>query len=445
MVDILVTTLCFGLLIAALYFVRELSTGFGAYLVGSYVGRLVIHVAASKVQFFNHEVGGDARIYETLATWIANQWSMNGFAYMTEKDNLWIGAASLPPNLFAVFIYASGGQSARIACTSVVVLATCLAALNFLRLALELGADRRVAATMTMTLFALPGILFYTCDMYKDGLVLAFTLGAVGSAIRISRRFSTLHLVIGLVSLGALWLVRFYMVFLAVLPIAIGYMGFGSKRWLRPTVSMILVGAALWAFAGSESSHEAASSVEKTFDFAIGRETDASLGNAYGGSAVVLGKGIGTVPIRVIYTLFSPFPWQGGSLGLHLGKIDTLVFTYLIYRAVRASRLLGRTDRATLLSLLAYIIPTTIAYSLTFANMGLMLRQRIPVVVMVGLLAVFSWPRRVARKAPAKKPNGANGANGAKPKAGRPGARRELRFPRPLARPALVASRPPKA
>ncbi|HRG97346.1 MAG TPA: hypothetical protein PLR99_13925 [Polyangiaceae bacterium] len=436
MVDLIVTTLCFIGLVAAVYLFRELTTGFGAYLIGSYVGRIAIHFAANSVKFFHHEVGGDARIYETLATWIANQWSMNGFSYMTARDNAWIGATSLPPNIFAVFIYLSGGQSARVACTSVVVLATCLSALNFFRLAMELGSERRVAVTMTMILFALPGVVFYTSDMYKDGLVLAFTLGAVGSAIRVSRRFSVLHAAIGVVSLGALWFVRFYMVFLAVLPIAVGYMGFGSKRWLRPTISTILVGVALWAFAGSQGSVDAASSVEETFDFATGRKGDVGVGNAYGGSAVELGKGLGSIPVRVLYTLFSPFPWQAGTVGLHLGKVDTLIFTYLIYRGVRAARALGRVDRPTLLSLLAYILPTTFAYSLTFANMGLMLRQRIPVVVMVGLLAVFSWPRRASRRAPAK---------GVKaPAEGAPA--RTPRLPRPAARPGrLLPARAPRA
>jgi hypothetical protein len=435
-VDLIVTTLCFIAVVSAVYLSRELTTGFGAYLIGSYLGRIAIHFAATSVQFFHHEIGGDARIYEALATWIANQWSMNGISYMTQHDNAWIGATSLPPNIFAVFIYLSGGQSARVACTSVVVLATCLAALNFFRLAMELGAERRVAVRMTMVLFALPGVVFYTSDMYKDGLVLAFTLGAVGSAIRVSRRFTVHHAVIGVVSLGALWLVRFYMVFLAVLPIAVGYMGFGSKRWLRPMISTVLVGVALWAFAGSQSSVDAASSVEQTFDFATGRKGDVGVGNAYGGSGVELGKGLGSIPIRVLYTLFSPFPWQAGTMGLHLGKVDTLIFTYLIYRGVRAARALGRVDRPTLLSLLAYILPTTFAYSLTFANMGLMLRQRIPVVVMVGLLAVFSWPRRASRRVAAKGAKALEAAPAGTPR----------RLPQRPARPGrLVPARAPRA
>ncbi len=437
MVDVVFGTLFFLVLLAAVYFTRELSTGFGAYLIGSYIVRLAIHFVSTNVQFFHHEIAGDARIYEWLATGIAKQWEISGFQYMTAHENPLIGPTSLPPNMFAVFIYLAGGQSARIACTSLVVLVTCLTALYLHRLALELGAARRTASRMIMLLFAMPGVLYYTSDMYKDPLVLGFTLAAVGSAIRVSRRFTLLHAGIGLVALAALWHVRFYMVFLAVLPIAVGYMGFGSGRWLRPTISAIVVGAALWALAGSQSGADAASSVGETFDFATGRSPDVGVGNAYGGSAVELDKGLGSIPLRVIYTLFSPFPWQAGTIGLHLGKVDALIFTFLIYRAIRGSRVLVRVDRATFLSLAAYIVPTTFAYSLTMANIGLILRQRIPVVVLVGLLAMFSWPLRAAQRAPAPgtTPRGEGGP-----------VTRPRRLPKPPARPGRLApARAPRA
>jgi hypothetical protein len=425
-VDIVFGSLCFIALIAAVYFARELSTGFGAYLIGSYIARIVIHFVSTNVQFFHHEIAGDARIYEWLATWIATQWEISGVQYMTAHENPHIGPTDLPPNIFAIFIYLAGGQSARIACTSLVVLITCLTALYLHRLAIELGAARRTASGVTMVLFGMPGVLYYSSDMYKDPLVLGFTVAAVGSAIRVSRKFSLLHAGIGVVALLALWHVRFYMVFLAILPIVVGYMGFGSGSWLRPAISAVLVGVALWALAGSQGGAEASSTVEATFDFATGRKGDTGVGNAYGGSAVELDKGVGSIPIRVIYTLFSPFPWQGGTIGLHLGKVDALILTFLIYRAVRATKLLAKVDRATLLSLLAYIMPTTLAYSLTMANIGLMLRQRIPVVVMIGLLAMFSWP--LATRRATAKPTKGRGAG-----APRLGPRR---FPRPPAQPA---------
>jgi hypothetical protein len=45
-------------------------------------------------------------------------------------------------------------------------------------------------------------------------------------------------------------------------------------------------------------------------------------------------------------------------------------------------------------SLLVFIVPCTVAYAMTMANMGLMLRQRLPIVTMVALLATLSWPSR---------------------------------------------------
>ena len=115
--------------------------------------------------------------------------------------------------------------------------------------------------------------------------------------------------------------------------------------------------------------------------------------------------GIGSLPIRLVYTLFSPFPWMGGTMGLQLGKIDTLIFYFFMYRAAIATRKLLRTNRSTLISLLAFIVPCTVAYAFTMANMGLMLRQRLPIVAMVALLATLSWPSReeVLRASEARK------------------------------------------
>lgn len=96
----------------------------------------------------------------------------------------------------------------------------------------------------------------------------------------------------------------------------------------------------------------------------------------------------------------------GGAIGLHLGKVDALILTFLIYRAVRATKLLAKVDRATLLSLLAYIMPTTLAYSLTMANIELHVSASASrSSLMIGLLAMFSWPL-ATRRATAKPTKG---------------------------------------
>ncbi len=396
-------------LVALLHARRELGTGIGLYVLCTFGSRVLLHLVVRSTPLFAHGMGGDAYSYEQIAQWIAEQWSIHGVRFMEMHDNLLIGDTSLPPNMFALMIFLNGGETTSLSCTLIVAFAICLTAFNFFALAMDLGATRRVATWMTIATFTSPAVVFYTSDMYKDGLVLMFTLGAVGSALRLSRRFSLLHAGIGALCLGALWFVRYYLVFFSLGPIIVVYMGFGAKGWIRPVLSSLVVLAGFGALLATALGQEVATNVDGTL-------TNQAAGNAYGGSAVQLDHGLGAVPIRLLYTLFAPFPWTGGTTGLHLGKLDTLFFTALLFRAALAIRKLYRRERSTILGLGAFIVPTTLAYAMTFANMGLMVRQRLPIVVAVALLATLSFPRRVLvqRVAPQKpKPARAGASAGA--------------------------------
>jgi hypothetical protein len=369
-------------LLCVLLLARELTTPMGAFMLLSFGGRLAIHDFVRTGSFFSGGVGGDCQIYENFAIWIANQWLSTGISYKTVADNAEMGKTTLPPNLFALVIYLNGGQAATLACTSLVALAACLTALDFYKLALSLGADRQKTLLLTFVLFSSPAMVFHSSDMYKDPLSMLFTFGAVASSVRISRKFSVFQAIIGGLCLVCLWFVRYYLVFVCVLPLAVGYMGFGSKNWLRPagwTVVLVI------AFAWLMQSAGVAKQVDTAWDLGTGAN---HLGNAYGGSSVTFAPGLGALPARLVYTLFAPFPWMGGSFGLQVGKIDTIVFYVIIARASDVFWRRRLADRSVLLGLGAFILPMTVSYALSLANIGLILRQRLPIVVVTGVVAL---------------------------------------------------------
>lgn len=410
-----------AVLVAVLFATRELGTSLGTYLLASYAIRLGLHFVARNVAFFSHGLGGDALTYEYFAEWVSEQWSMHGFKFMTAADNELIGPTSLPPNIFATIIHLNGGAPAPVACTALIAVATCITALNFFLLSIELGAERKTATFFTVAFFTSPAMLFYTSDMYKDGLVLMLVIGAMGSALRVSRKLSLLHTAIGVTCLVALWFVRYYLVFLSVLPVVVGYLGFGSRGYFRPVMSILAIGLFTFFIARGEQGAQLKTTLDGTFDLATNQAV--LDGNATGGSGVALGNGVASLPARLVYTLFAPFPWTGGSLGLHLGKLDTLLVYFLLYRSGIATSKLSRKDPSLLASLMAFVVPCTIAYAFTMANMGLMLRQRLPIVCVIALLAVLSYPTRqeLARAAEArKKARAAAKAAPPRPARGRP-------------------------
>ncbi|MBX3196822.1 MAG: hypothetical protein KF894_01595 [Labilithrix sp.] len=275
-------------------------------------------------------------------------------------------------------------------------LAAGLTALNLYTLALQFGAARRSALLFASILYLQPAFLFYTSDMYKDGLVVSLTLGALGSALRLAYRFSLRHAVIGLLCLGALWYVRFYLIFVTVAPLLVGVVGLNAKSFVRSLLAALLLAAGAVALSGYTDILQMTSDrVSQTFEHGTSEAVIGS--NSLGGSGVVFDDGgspYGALPAKLAYTLFSPFPWAGGSLGFQLGKLDVFLWYFVVYRAVRAIR---QADRRLVIMLGTFIVPCTLMYAMSMSNVGLIVRQRLVVVAATTILAAIYKPAKAEK------------------------------------------------
>jgi hypothetical protein len=133
--------------------------------------------------------------------------------------------------------------------------------------------------------------------------------------------------------------------------------------------------------------------------------------NAIGGSSVVFddgGQAWGSLWIKLTYMLLSPFPWMSGSLALQLGKIETMLWYYLLYVAIRGARRLWHSDRTMLMIIISFVVPSIIIYSTTVANIGLIFRQRIPIMMIVSLLSAVAWSKapRAGQPSPPRRRQG---------------------------------------
>jgi hypothetical protein len=324
-------------------------------------------------------------------------WSFSGLEYVSGDDMDGLGETSLPPNLFALVFTLNGGDTTTFGCTAIIAAMACLTCLNLYLLGVELGAEQRPAMLLMATQLFSPAFLLYSSDMFKDGIVLFFATGAVASAIRLARRLSVTQLVVGALFLWALWYVRFYLVFLVSSTLLVGLAGFRSRSAARPVIAALLLAA---AFVIVLTTTDAVDSVTETANATFAKGTGANVleSNASSGSGVVFDDGgspWGAIGPKLAYMIFSPFPWAGGSLGFQIGKLDTFVWYFILWRGLKAARPMWRRDRVGLLMLLTFIGPMTVAYATTFANVGLSLRQRMVIVMMTSVLAMQSWPRRL--------------------------------------------------
>jgi hypothetical protein len=363
-------------------------------MLAGYAVRMFLQLFLRDLPLFSYGAGGDCIFYEEMARYISRGWLYNGIEYMTNKEIVALGSTSLPPNLFALILYINGGELTRAGCTAVVAVAACLSCHGLYRLAVECGGDELKAFKVSAFLLFSPGFLFYTADMYKDGLVSFLVVTSLLSSFRLAKRFSPVQLLVTTLSLCALWYVRQYLIFLALAPLAIGLLGTGKGAWIRQfLVAGVLAAGFVVLISSSSVVQDISTRANATFSQATSSES--TQWNSMSGSGVTFDDGgnpLGALWLKVLYTLFSPFPWAGGSLALQIGKIDALAWYYLFYRALIAGLRLWKEERARLLMFLTFLAPSTIAYAMTMANIGLVLRQRIPIVMIGSVMACLSWP-----------------------------------------------------
>lgn len=358
-------------------------------LLAGYLTRLVAFPLFQQLSFFSYSGGGgDSNFYEDGAWMIARVWFARGLHYVTAAELPFLNHASLPCNVYALVVAANGGDRATFGCVALGAFVAAVAFLMVYRLARFLGAEAPQALWVTGLLYFSPGFVYYTTGTHKEAFVVVCTVGAVSASLRLARRLSAQQLLFGAFWLLGLWRVRYYLVFVAMLPLVVSFIVSRVHIAVRALAVLALVVVVVVVSTATTVTTDLSERATKAYD--MGTSSGSREWNAKGGSGVHFDDGgnpWGALGPKLAYTLFSPFPWTGGSLGLQLGKVDTILWYYLAYLAVKAGRRLWGTDRVLLFSLLAFLIPITVLYATTMANIGLIFRQRFPVVLLTACLS----------------------------------------------------------
>ncbi|GGO65590.1 hypothetical protein [Nonomuraea cavernae] len=360
-------------------------------LLGAFVLRLVIHVLVMRSGVI--EYGGDNLDYEARAMEIVGYWRLEGVQFVTADEMSSLFSIAVPCNVFALVIYLCDGP-APLACTAIVALLACALCVIVHKFARLVGADERAAFRLVVVTAFMPALLLHTSDTYKDGFNAFLVVACVGIGASAARRFSLSRLVLAAGLLWCLWYVRPYMVFMCVVPLICGVLVSKAKFSVRKLVTFSALLATAMLFFGSVYDSAAIEQLQQQLD--RGQSNVVRYANATGGSGVIFedgGDAWNSLGEKLVYTVLSPFPWASGSLALHLGKIDVLLWYFLLWSAARGAVRLWRHDRRILLILLLFIVPGTIAYATTMSNIGLIFRQRIPIVLVTSLLAAVAWSR----------------------------------------------------
>ena len=366
---------------------------FALWMLLGFVLRILAHGVIRNVRLFSHGASShaDAGMYELGAWTVARLWEYQGFGwYDAEEIGITeVGNALLAVHIFAGITFLNGGEMTTLGCTSVNALIAVLTCLQLVKLGTMIKGAERDARLVALAMYFSPAYVFHTADMFKDGLSAFLVVSAVLLSFRLSERFSPIDAVLGVICLVLVWYVRFYLVFLVSAPLVMSLLGIRSGSTSRVVLAGAFMLAGALLLIGTQFAEDALDVGMAPFDRAPG--DNALAYNAAGGSGVEFaGSPWVTFPQKLVYTLLSPFPWdfRSTSIGFQVGKIDALIWAFFLFRGIRGARRMWHDDRGTLLMFLVVLVPLTVAYATTMANIGLILRQRFPIVLLGAVLAV---------------------------------------------------------
>ncbi|MDH2424135.1 hypothetical protein [Sphaerisporangium sp. TRM90804] len=360
-------------------------------VLAAFTVRLAVHAMLMRNPLVTVGIG-DSVYYERAALAVVDLWRREGLHFVTADQVQSLHSVAVPCNLFALVIYLCDGP-ASLACTAVVAAVSCALGVVMYKFGRLVGADARACLFLLgLTVFT-PAFLAHTSDMFKDGFNAFLVVTSLWVGARNMRRFDPRNLVALAPLLWGLWHVRPYMVFMCALPLVVGVSGL--KRLISPRALLLFAVIAFGLLQGGLTESAPFETMRRQLEY--GQAESVLRSNAAGGSGVEFDDGgnawdhLGT---KLLYTVLSPFPWTDGSLLLQLGKIEALIWYFLLFGAVRGVRRLWARDRRIVMFLLLFIVPGTVVYATTMSNVGLIMRQRMPIVMVTSLLAAVAWSRR---------------------------------------------------
>lgn len=366
---------------------------FALWMLAGFALRMVGHFVVRNVQLFSSGASSfaDAGAYEEGAWVVARLWEYHGFAWFNAEEIglSRVGNALLAVHAFAVITFLNGGETTTLGCTALNAFIAVLTCAQLARLGTMIKGTEADSRFVALAMYFSPAYVFHTADLFKDGLSAFLVVSAVLLSFRLSERFNPIDAVLGVVCLVLIWYVRYYLVFLVTAPLVMSLIGIRSGSTSRVVIAGAFMLAGGLILIGTQFADEAIGVGMNTFDIATSGNVLES--NAGGGSGVEFtGNPWITFPQKLFFTLLSPFPWdfRSSSIGFQVGKIDALIWAFFMFRGVRGARRMWRDDRGTLLMFLVVLVPLTIAYATTMANIGLILRQRFPIVLLGSVLAV---------------------------------------------------------
>ena len=369
------------------WLVRLVLVGFGLRLL---VGTTLL--ASGTAVFF----GGDFFTFHQIGNALSHSWATG-----TPLDAA-INARYLPETTahshgsrtgfyyFVGALYFAFGSSLYITAT-VICMFGAIACLLVYAIARDLFSETvgRRAATLTCYF---PSIVLWTCQGYKDGLIIFSLLLAYRCTQKLQSRL-TFGDFFGLaLSLWAIYQIRGYIFYVAIGPILLALTGRNSgdkKAFYNQLFGIVILGIGIVASGLGNNLLNQLQEVNlkevSTFRSAGAQKADSSIEKDADVSTPA--SALAYLPTGVSYFLFAPFPWQMAKFSQAITLPEMIVWWSLFPSLWRGIRYALRERLGESSGILIFLVTLTLVYGLAQGNVGTAYRVRAQLLVFYFMFA----------------------------------------------------------
>jgi hypothetical protein len=238
-----------------------------------------------------------------------------------------------------------------------------------------------VARWSALCMAYFPQMVFWSCAMYKDPLILLCIACTIYAVVRLREQFTLRYIALFIGACLLLMTLRFY-VFYIIAAATLGTFLFAQRRGLLGGMAAHLV--LLSAFLGTLVLAVRAETIEQQtayFDLEklqVSREDLSRAGSGFAGQIDVSTPqgAMLALPVGLVYLLFAPFPWAISGLRQALTLPETLVWYALMPALFRGLFYTIRWRLRDALPILVFAGLLTGAYAIFQSNVGTAYRQR---------------------------------------------------------------------
>ena len=386
-----------------------------------YVIALVVRAVAGiggyiATEYFDIPLLQDALYYEEVGHSVALEWLSGESSQWLETERYggkvaWLMVATIG----GLYFLLQGFRSVPL----LVILWSALTAwvpVYTYRIGLELGATPAVSRRAAWVVALMPAFVFWSGALYKEGLVLLALSIGVYHALRLQRQWRTGSLLGIILSVVALFGLRFYLapIMGGAILLALVFardtsersrrLGSGVVTFARQATLALLFIVAMVSMGLTQRAEESLFETDEGLLVQLdsSRRDLSSAQSGYLPEADVSApeEVVRFFPMGLLYFLTVPFPWQLGALRQTLTIPETFAWV-LVYPLVLVGIVRGfRVNRSGTAFLVILSAAMCCVYAVLSGNVGTAYRMRTQVWLFWALFAVWGWEvwRRPARK-----------------------------------------------